>query len=114
MVRYIHTFPWRKSEPAKQGRTQVGSDRFHTILPFQPCRGTPCTSENTGCRPDFNRVVWNLVKNCLSPPRLTPFAGCREKKKRSTFVPVTVTEMSVMVPGVRASTYVATAVDVAL
>ena len=31
----------------KWGRTQMGPDGFNRILPFQPCQGTPCTSENT-------------------------------------------------------------------
>ena len=32
---------------AQIGPTRMGSDRLNQILPFQPCRGTPCASENT-------------------------------------------------------------------
>ena len=38
---------YRLSALGKWGRTQMGSDGFNWIFPFQPCRGTACTSQNT-------------------------------------------------------------------
>ena len=81
--RFLHLQLWDKplGDKAFQVGVLAGPVRKHFPAKFScQCHGIwICDSALVrdasvvrGLWPDVNRIVWNLVKNCLNPPRLTP------------------------------------------